>query len=32
MFPTVKYALGYGESCSLIRVDGAQTEVSRKAA
>jgi hypothetical protein len=32
MFPTLKYALGYGKSCSLIRVGGAQTEVSREAA
>jgi hypothetical protein len=32
MFPTLKYALGFGKSCSLIRVGGAQTEVSRKAA
>ncbi len=32
MFPTLKYALGYGKSCSLIRVAGAQTEVARKAA
>lgn len=32
MFPTLKYALGFGKSCSLIRVNGSQTEVSRKAA
>jgi hypothetical protein len=32
MFPTLKYALGYGKSCSLIRVGSVQTEVSRKAA
>ena len=32
MFPTLKYALGYGKSCALIRVGSTQTEVSRKAA
>jgi len=32
MFPTLKYALGYGKSCALIRVGNTQTEVSRKAA
>jgi hypothetical protein len=32
MFPTLKYALGYGKSCSLIRVGGTQAEVSRRAA
>src|SRR5262249_31384057 len=32
MFPTLKYVLGYGKSCSRIRVEGATTEVSRKAA
>jgi hypothetical protein len=32
MFPTLKYALGYGKSCSLIRVSDTDTEVSRKAA
>ena len=32
VFPTLKYALGYGKSCSVIRVGGADTEVSRKAA
>jgi len=32
MFPTLKYALGYGKSCSLIKVGGTQTAVSRKAA
>jgi hypothetical protein len=32
MFPTLKYALGYGKSCSQIRVGDTQTEVSRKAA
>jgi hypothetical protein len=32
MFPTLKYGLGFGKSCSLIRVDGTNTEVSRRAA
>jgi hypothetical protein len=32
MFPTMKYALGHGKSCSLIQVGGAPAEVSRKAA
>ncbi len=32
MFPTLKYALGYGKSCSLIRVGGTQTAVTHKAA
>ncbi len=32
MFPTLKYALGYGKSCALIRVGDAQTPVARKAA
>jgi hypothetical protein len=32
MFPTLKYALGYGKSCSVIRVDGTHTEVARRAA
>jgi hypothetical protein len=32
MFPTLKYALGYDKSCSLIRVDGAAAEISRRAA
>jgi hypothetical protein len=32
MFPTLKYALGFGKSCSLVRVGGTQTAVSRKAA
>jgi len=32
MFPTLKYALGYGQSCSSIRVAGAQTAVTRRAA
>ncbi len=32
MFPTLKYALGHGKSCSIIRVGGAQTPVARKAA
>jgi hypothetical protein len=32
MFPTLKYALGYGKSCSLIRVSGTQTALSREAA
>ncbi|HKD67895.1 MAG TPA: hypothetical protein VKB84_13705 [Candidatus Binataceae bacterium] len=32
MFPTLKYALGHGKICSLIKVGGAQTQVARKAA
>ncbi len=32
IFPTLKYTLGYGKSCSLIRVAGAQTAVTRRAA
>ncbi len=32
MFSTLKYALGYGKSCSPIKIDGMQTEISRKAA
>jgi hypothetical protein len=31
-FPTMKYAMGHGKSCSLIRVAGAPAPVSRKAA
>jgi hypothetical protein len=32
MFPTLKYALGYGKSCSLIKVGGTPTTVTHKAA
>jgi hypothetical protein len=32
IFPTLKYALGHGKSCSLVSVNGAPTPVARKAA
>jgi len=32
IFPTLKYALGHGKSCSLVRVGGAPAPVARKAA
>ncbi|SRR5579885_1210325 len=32
MFPTLKYALGFGKSCSIIKVGSTQTTVTHKAA